>query len=247
MISGLDRYLVNRDRYEEERAVQTSKNKDYAMPGDIRDGFLTGLITPNRYDNTLGGVKKFLDTDWATKLNNTFLAIHNHYWEKGENDEYNLKMPANLDELQRVARLFRETYAAYFVWSGMHHVEDGYSATAWHYLVDRLEDTYFMATKWGEFMTALDGSKDDKKLATALWDVFMDRVHGRSDRFNMTDYTVANSALTMLEDIYWNRDANKRQAEYKEQMKEADDVEVAEWEATQKEVEDYLNGTNNSR
>lgn len=234
-------YMVNEARLERECEVQSSRDHDYAMPGEPRDGYVTKLLTSNRY-TTRGGIGDFLATDWGEKLCNTLCSIHDFF----EDEDHHCRMPKDVAELERVARLFRETYIAYFIYCAIKDVQSGYSASIFHYIGELLPGAYFLSDRWG-LCNPKQTEDGEGKLARQLWDVFMDRVYSRSDKFNFTNFVTANSALSMLEDIYDEREAHKED-EHKTKREELEgELGLLREEENKREVEEYLNGKNNNR
>lgn len=236
----LGKYMVNEQAFEREIDIQRRVDRNYAFLGDVREGFVTSLFLADRWGGR-DGLNDFLKTDWSTKLGDTFDALHEHYLVK-DGDEYHLKMPKDYEELERVARLFRETYIAYFIWWCIKDVDDGIEPTIWHALADYVEEAHWLPDRY-EFWNTSEQDAPDKFLAK-LWDGFFDRVYGRSRKFNFSNFVAANSMLCMLEERYYREKSDKENKEYYENNAENAAKEKANYEKTAQEVEDFLNGKN---
>lgn len=238
MGSAFDRqakYLVNEPQFEKERQVQWSRDYDFNHPGGVRDTFVTGWLVHSRRNDGKGGFEEFIKTDWGMRLMDTYDALYEQFNYK-EGDDYKLRMPKDYDELERVARLFRETYVAYFIWCAMTDVEEGFEASVWHYVGERLEEAYFMYDKYNL------GSPKAPDYEQKLWDAFFDRVYGRSGKFNFTNFVCANSVLSMLEERYcarkWEEEKKNQPDKYKEECAR----EERERKQVFAEVEKYIKG-----
>lgn len=229
-------YMVNEQKFDREQEVQASKSHDWACPDDMRDGFVTSLLTGNRY-TMKGGIGDFMKKDWRDELNNTYVSMHEYF----QDENHQTRLPKDKAELARVARLFRETYIAYFLWCMLTDIRDGLSPSVFHYMADRIQDGYFMFDRW-DFYDPKEVEDGSNKYVEQLWAVFWDRVYGRSEKFNFTDFVVANSVLAILYDIYWKREAQeerkKEDVEHDLELK----LGIFREEENRKKVEAFLNG-----
>lgn len=244
-INWMGKYMVNEQKYEREREVQHRIDRDKAFAGSVREGFVTSLFLGNVWGER-EGLDGFLATNWNDKLGDTFDALHEHYFVK-DGDDYRLNMPKDYEELERVARLFRETYIGFFIWHCMVDVRDGFEPTVWHALADYVEEAQWLPDHYHEIwgMGAKDG--DQKDFMYRLWEVFFDRVYGRSRKFNFPNFVAANSALCMLEERYYAQYRDVVREEQREEVSAEALAEKKAYEKTVKEVEDIINGKDNSR
>lgn len=241
-VNWLGKYMVNEQSFEEEVGIQRRVDQHRAFSGNVREGFVTSLFIADRWGGR-EGLSDFLATNWSDKLGDTFDALHEHYLDRS-NGEYRLNMPKDYEELTRVARLFRETYTAYFIWWCMKDVQDGLAPTVWHDLATYVEEAEWLPDKYSFY--EIDEKAEPEKFLAALWDDFFDRVYGRSRKFNFSNFVAANSIMSMLEERYWM----KKGSEPDNKLKEDNDIRLAEekrhYDETVKKVEDYLNGKNDS-
>lgn len=237
-INWLGKYMVNEQAFETDVDIQRRVDQNHFMSGGVRDGFVTSLLVADKWGGR-EGLSNFLETNWSDKLGDTFEALYEHYVDRSD-DNWKLRMPKDYEELERVARLFRETYVAYLIWWCMKNVNDGLSSTVWHDLAVYAEEAYWLPDKY-EFWDVSEKDAPDEFLAK-LWDAFFDRVSGRSRKFNFSNFVAANSVLTMLEERYYQKKAAAENQEYHDTLEENVKKEKEQYQKTVKEVEDYLNG-----